>query len=329
MLETTLSGSQPKIFDGAHDVNLRVIRNKLDKEKVTSDEVEAAVQATIRFTVEDQITAGIDRVTDGRIRWDDPVTPLAKAHQGFSNGGLIRYFDNNVYYRRPTIDAPIVFDNSTLAEDFRLIRAMTDRPIMASVCGPFSLAKFCLNKHYDDPKKLYIDCAHLIGRELEALASAGADWVQLDEPYLGFCPDDIESACDAIALAVHHSDVKTYLYTYFSPIKTIAGHLWKLPVTAIGADCVTVPANIEVLLEAPPSMGRGFGLADARSTRMEQPGRIEKHLERLRASGAENWPVCFVSPSTGLEFLPYMNAQQKMQRIVNAVQSIRQPAAAV
>jgi 5-methyltetrahydropteroyltriglutamate--homocysteine methyltransferase len=327
VFEAILIGNQPKIFDGAHPVNLRAVRNQFDKERATAAEVEAAVRDTIRFTVSDQTDAGIDRITDGRIRWDDPATPLAAAHDGFAIGGLIRYFDNNVYYRRPVITGPIKFVRSAAAEDFRFLKSCTDRPLMASVCGPFSLAQFCQNEHYQDHGSLLADCAQLVRRELSALADAGAEWVQLDEPFLGFAPERIKEAVAAIRDAVDGVRVKTLVYSYFCSLRTVIDPLWALPVTAIGADCATHPENFALLCGGPSNKGRCFGLLDARTTRLEPAGRIGLQLERLIDQGAGQWPVCFVSPSAALEFLPYENAVRKLKRLTEAVRHVRQPAA--
>ena len=314
MFQTTLVGNQPKISNDPKRVNLRNVRNRCDKGKATAADVEDALRATIAWTVSDQEAAEIDRVTDGRIRWDDPVTPFAAAHDGFSPGGLIRYFDNNVYYRRPAITERLAFRESAVAGDFRRLRESTSRPVMAAVCGPFSLARFCTNEHYKNDADLYADCAVLVNRELQALAEAGAEWVQLDEPFLGFCPDTVGEAVGAIAAAVQGVNVKTFVYTYFGSLAPVIERLWDLPVAAIGADCATVPGNFDCLLRGPETMGRGFGLIDARSTRLEPPDFLIAHLERIAEAGAESWPCCWITPSAGLEFLPYQNAQAKMQR---------------
>lgn len=321
MFETTLVGNQPKIFDDPARPNLRLARNRFDKKALSAEELEEVTRATIQATIADQIDAGLDRVTDGRIRWDDPVTPFAAAHDGFAIGGLIRYFDNNVYYRRPTIDGPVRFVRSAVAEDFRLARRMTDRPLLASVCGPYSLAKFCTDQNSSDGA-LLTDCARLVRGELEALAAAGADWVQLDEPFLGRTPSEIHRAVETIAAATRNVGVKTFVYIYFTNIAPIIDRLWDLPVDAIGADCATAPGNFEALLHGPRHRGRGLGIVDARTTRLETTERLTATLDRLIAAGAADWPSCFITPSAGLEFLPHKNAMAKMRRLCESVRQV-------
>lgn len=318
-----LVGNQPKIFDdrsrAGAEFNLRLARNRLDKGAITPAEFEQVVQRTIKGAIDDQIACGFERVTDGRIRWDDPVTPFAAAHDGFAIGGLIRFFDNNVYYRRPTISGPVRFVRSAVVDDFRLLRQLTDRPVMPSVCGPYSLARFCIDENYGGRKALYDDCARLVRGELEALAAAGADWVQLDEPYLAANPDDIGVAIDTINAAISRSGIKTLIFTYFGSLGPLGDRLWDISCDAFGADCVTPPENFSILLRGPRTLGRAFGLVDARSTRMDSPGWLQERMATLADAGAVHWPVCWITPSAALEFLPYKNAIAKMRLIGEAV----------
>lgn len=320
LFESMLVGNQPKIFDdSSRGLNLRLARNRLDKGTITTEAFENELRGTIKGTIDDQITAGLDRITDGRIRWDDPVTPFAAAHDGFTIAGLIRYFDNNVYYRRPNVDGPIRFVRSAVLDDYRLASGMTDKPVMPSVCGPFSLAKFCVDQSYGGSRALFEDSARLVRGELEALAQNGAEWVQLDEPFLTQSPDEIALAVDTISAAVRRCGLKTLVYMYFGPLGPIADRIWELPCDAIGADCATAPGNVEILLRGPKATGRAFGLLDARSTRLETAQSISQQLEKIAKSGAADWPKCWITPSAGLEFLPYKNAVAKMKRLGDTV----------
>lgn len=318
MFKTAIWGNLPKIADGPGRPNLRATRNRFDKGKIGGDELEKVICETTAAIMRDQMDAGIDRIGDGRIRWDDPVTPFAMAHGGFEPGGLIRFFDNNVYYRRPVISGPVRFVESAVRRDFTFARSLTDRPLLASVCGPFSMAQLCVDQHYNNKSQLYTDCARLVRREIDELASAGADWVQLDEPCLGFCPEEIADACAAISEAVRGVKTNVLVFVYFSPIAAIAGHLWKLPVAMIGADCISVPANFDVLLSGPSDLANGFGLVDARNTRLEKTDELLAKIERIAQRRSDRDTECWLMPSASLEFLPYPAAIAKMKLMATA-----------
>ncbi len=319
MFKTAIWGNLPKIADRPGRPNLRAARNRFDKGKIDATELEDIVRQTTTAVIRDQLDAGIDRIGDGRIRWDDPVTPFAKAHDGFESGGLIRFFDNNVYYRRPVISGPIQFVESAVKDDYAFARSVTDRPLLASVCGPFSMAQLCADQYYNDTTRLYTDCARLVRAEIEALADAGADWVQLDEPCLGFSPNEIDAACAAITEAVRGLKINVLVYVYFSPISAIADHLWKLPVQMIGADCISVPANFSALLNGPSDMAKAFGLVDARNTRLEKTDELLVQMERIVHHSSEQAADCWLTPSASLEFLPYQASIAKMKLMTTAV----------
>ena len=111
MLKTTVVGNYPKITEDRTSVNLRRARNRFDLKKITKEELEQAYQDTLKRVIREQEEAGVDLITDGQIRWDDLVTPFAKNIQGIEIGGLLRFFDNNVYYRRPIIKSKLSFAN--------------------------------------------------------------------------------------------------------------------------------------------------------------------------------------------------------------------------
>ena len=119
MLKTTVVGNYPKITEDKTQVNLRLTLNKFDQKKITLVELEKAYQETINRVIAEQEEAGLDIITDGQIRWDDLVTPFAKNIDGFKIGGLLRFFDNNVYYRRPVVKSKLSFKNYSVVEEFK------------------------------------------------------------------------------------------------------------------------------------------------------------------------------------------------------------------
>ena len=104
MMITTAVGNYPKVGDEKRD-GARLIRaiSQWQKQELSDGGLEQAFQEVTRAAIKDQEAAGLDVVTDGQIRWEDLVTPLAKKIDGFEINGLERYFDNNVYYRRPIL----------------------------------------------------------------------------------------------------------------------------------------------------------------------------------------------------------------------------------
>jgi len=102
-IETTLSGSFPKLPLEPGAPNVRVIRNRMDQGKATEKDLSDATRETTRRIVALQESAGVDIPVGGQVAWDDAQTFFARGVPGFSIAGLIRYLDTNTYYRQPEI----------------------------------------------------------------------------------------------------------------------------------------------------------------------------------------------------------------------------------
>src|SRR2546428_4929627 len=140
MVRTTLVGSYPRVSDRSLPVNLRQMLHQHDRGEIKDIELERAYQATIARVVKEQEEAGIDLLTDGQIRWDDLLTPLTRQLEGAHAGGLLRYFDNNVYYRHPVIEGPLRWRSQATVQDYRTAAAGTTIPVKAVLPGPITYA---------------------------------------------------------------------------------------------------------------------------------------------------------------------------------------------
>ena len=135
MLKTTVVGSYPKITGDKSAVNLRRARNRFDQGNISAEELEDAHQQTIRRVISEQEEAGVDLITDGQIRWDDPVTPFATNIDGMEIGGLLRFFDNNVYYRRPIVKSRLSFRDYSVVNEFKFAQANSKTEVKPVITG--------------------------------------------------------------------------------------------------------------------------------------------------------------------------------------------------
>jgi 5-methyltetrahydropteroyltriglutamate--homocysteine methyltransferase len=138
MIKTTVHGFYPKISEDPALPNYRRARNRLDSGEISDADFNQVVQATIKRAVDEQIEAGIDLPTDGQIQWDDLVSPFARTWKNTAVGGLIRFFDNNTYYRRAQINGDVSVNTPAAAADFRVAQAAASRPLKAVLPGPLT-----------------------------------------------------------------------------------------------------------------------------------------------------------------------------------------------
>ena len=92
----TAVGSYPKVAERAYSTQLIGAIAAGQRGELSDQELEEAHRDITRAVIREQELAGLDVLTDGQIRWEDLITPIAKGLEGFELNGLSRWFDNNV-----------------------------------------------------------------------------------------------------------------------------------------------------------------------------------------------------------------------------------------
>ncbi|MGB8658054.1 MAG: methylcobamide--CoM methyltransferase [Candidatus Zixiibacteriota bacterium] len=317
MLKTTVVGCYPKITEDSAVVNLRLARNRFDQKKTTGEELEQAYEETTKRVIREQEEAGLDLITDGQIRWDDLVTPFARNVDGIQIGGLLRFFDNNVYYRRPIIKSKLSFKDYSVVDEFKFARANSGKDVKPVIVGAFTFAQLSLDEFYHDEEKLVADLAEILHKEAEKLEQEGARLIQIDEPALCFHPDKIGLVKQSLKTITQGITAKVALYLYFGSIKKLVPNLFDLPVDIVGVDVVSRKHNLDVLLEYNGTKGVGLGCVDARNTKMESQAELLAIFDKVVKKFPQD--KVFINPSCGLEFLPHADAQRKLKNMVQAV----------
>ncbi len=319
MLTSTVVGSYPKISSRDFGPNLRQAFHQFDRKEIGITELDQVQRATIARVVREQEEAGIDVVTDGQIRWDDLLTPFARNMAGFEIGGLIRFFDNNVYFRRPIVTGPVAFRAPTCVEDFRYASSLTRREVKPVIVGPFTLAALSQDTFYHDREKLTLDLAAALHQEAVALEEAGTRRIQVDEPALLQHPDQGDLVREALRVVTSGLRAEVILQVYFGSIEPLLPALSSFPVSALGVDCTTVPRNLDLLLQDGCPQNLIVGCVEARNTRREKQEDLLRLFDRVaRRIPPERFQV---SPSCGLEFLPHDRALQKLSDLAAAVRA--------
>ena len=323
------TGSYPRIGDSPE---LQVLRRAIagfDRGERTAADLTEAENEMTRRAIEEQGTAGVELVTDGLIRWNDPVSYLAGKLAGVRVNGLLRLFDTNFYFRQPVIEARPERKRSLTVDDFRFARetlaatanghagARSVKPVLT---GPYTLARLSLSEAAEmsalEPRAMaYADA---LAAEIGALADAGAETVQIDEPSILLHPGDWNLFTQALArLTAARDDARKrgrkmdlLLYVYFHDCAPLYGKLITLPVDGLGLDFSYNPRLADLVSEAGSPVPLALGLVDGRNTKLERAADVAHEIGRLlpRISGERAW----IGPSCGLEYLPRDRAQAKL-----------------
>ena len=136
-LMTTNTGSFPRIGEGKGGQRLRAAFSYTDKGMLSQNDLLAVEREVTSEVIKLQIKAGIDLVTDGQIRWNDPISHVLKYIAGIDIGPLIRFFDTNFYYRQPIIKKKVLWQKSVLADDFIFAQRISKRSVKPVITGPY------------------------------------------------------------------------------------------------------------------------------------------------------------------------------------------------
>jgi len=326
------TGSYPRIGDSPELQVLRKTIAAIDRGEKTSADLADAENEMTRRAIEEQARAGVELLTDGLIRWYDPISHLAGKMAGVKINGLRRFFDTNTYFRQPVLIGKPERKEPLVAEEFRfacnaLGRIPTGREgsarvaVKAVLTGPYTLAKASLAEDAAmKPLEARADAyAAALAAEVKALGESGADFIQIDEPASIQYPNEWTIFTRALEPLVQARDavrkggrkLQLALYVYFHDPAPLYEKLAHLPVDVLGLDLTYDAKLIDVVAEAGSLKPLGLGLVDGRNTKLESAAEVARVVERLlpKIKGER----AYLGPSSGLEYLPRDRAVAKLE----------------
>ena len=284
----------------------------LERGRVSREEVDAAFAADRDEFVAVQQEARLDYLSDGLLRWQDLFRPLVDVTTGLDARTLVRWFDNNSFFRAPEVVAGLALDTpipSVFADD-----APLPRPRVATLPSPFLFSRAA--QFSGDRDALMRDVAReMIAPVAAALAGRGFEVIHLQEPWLVYSGiedeswADLEKALTEIRSAVD-DHATLVLHTYFGDSGPYADRLRGLPVDAVGVDLVETD---------PASLGSNWGiglLAGCLDGRSSLPEPVDATVAFAKRAGElTGAPALFVSSNSDLELLPRDLARTKVLRL--------------
>jgi 5-methyltetrahydropteroyltriglutamate--homocysteine methyltransferase len=192
-LTTSVIGSYPQpdwLIDrgalGSHSVpRVRVS----EAWRVAEPFLEQAQDDATLLAVRDMERAGIDTITDGEMRRESYSNRFATALDGIDAQRPATIATRTGDRVVPRVVGPVRWTGPVEVRDVEFLRAHTDRTVKITLPGPFTMAQQAANEAYDDVDELVMDLAAAVNQEAHALEAAGADVIQLDEPWLRNDPE--------------------------------------------------------------------------------------------------------------------------------------------
>lgn len=188
-LGTTVVGSYPQpdwLIDREAMTHVGVPRvRQAGLWRVSDDYLEAAQDDATLLAIREMEQAGVELITDGEIRRESYSNRFATALDGIDieePGQVMGRSGQPTVV--PRVVGPIKRNRPVQVRDVEFLRANTTGRIKVTVPGPFTMSQQAQNDHYPDRASLAMDYAVAVNQEVRVLFEAGADVVQLDEPWL-------------------------------------------------------------------------------------------------------------------------------------------------
>ncbi|MFB6297768.1 MAG: 5-methyltetrahydropteroyltriglutamate--homocysteine methyltransferase [Salinirussus sp.] len=309
--------------DWAKD-ELADLKGRQKSDLISGDEdetVETAYGEARTEVIDRQATAGLDRIVEGQLRWDDLLAHPLVVQEAVETRGIVRYYDNNNFYREPAITGSLSATGDVGAELAAAAdHADTDR-LQAVLPGPYSLADLATDEHYGDEAALLGAVADCLAAEIEAFPAVETLFV-LEPSLVSDPPGDAgERVSDAIDAVAGATDADTVLYPYWGALTEKAhAHVLDAGIDALGYDLVSAPDDsVYNVQEYGTTADVALGLVDGQNTLVEEPGTIRERIDWFEErTPNEDYGTVYATTNTELFYLPVGKAWEKLDALAAA-----------
>src|SRR5690348_10724201 len=334
LLPTCLVGSypQPEWLIDRERLSKQVPRVRADDLWLVAPErLEAAQDDATILAIRDQERAGLDIVTDGEQRRESYSNRFATALDGIdvdNPGTVINRSGRPIPL--PRIVGPIRRRQSVELRDLKVLRANTERHVKATVPGPFTMGRQAQDDHYGDEEAVAMAYAEAVNAEIKDLFAAGADIVQIDEPWMQQHPQKarnygvkaLNRALDGVngTVAVH------LCFGYAAVVRDKPSGYSFLPeleqskAQQISIEAAQPKLNLAILREL-PSKTIVLGVIDLGDMTIETPRIVADRIRRALDIVPPERIV--VAPDCGMKYLPRTIAFGKMKAMADGAALLR------
>jgi 5-methyltetrahydropteroyltriglutamate--homocysteine methyltransferase len=275
--------------------------------------------------------AGIDIISDGEIRRESYSNRVANTFEGIDLENPGSALDRTGHPNPvPRVVGPIRRTRPIEVRDLEFLRANTDRKVKITLPGPFTVTQQAQNDYYPDVESWAMDVAAAINAEIKDLFAAGADIVQIDEPYLQARPEQARAyAVRAINRALEGVSGTTALHSCFGYAHIVHNRMQAYPFLAELNDSAVDQISIEAaqprldpsVLREVPDKTVILGVLDLGDPAVET---AEVVADRIRAA-LEYVPAerLVIAPDCGMKYLTREVADGKLRAMVEGALIVR------
>ena len=300
--------------------------------RVEPAHLQQAQDDATRLAIHEQEQAGLDIITDGEVRRESYSNRFATALEGVDLDQPGEALDRSGHPTPvPRIAGPIRRKHAVQVRDVAFLKEHTDRQIKVTVPGPFTMSQQAQNDYYDTDAEAAMDYAIAVNAEIKDLFAAGADIVQIDEPYMQARPEKArEYGVAALNAALDGVCGVTAVHICFGYAAVIherpAGYSFLPEFAQCSCQQVsieTAQSNLDCkVLETLPGKQIMVGCLDLSDMTVETPDIIVARVHKaLQYVAKEN---VILAPDCGMKYLPRAVAFGKLQAMVTAAKMLRE-----
>lgn len=311
----TTAGSLPKPME------LTELRFRVSRGIHQNSELDRKEKLSTEIWVRQQERFGFDAIVDGEMDRGDMVQHVAQKINGFEQGGTVRCVGNR-YYRKPIVKSKIEWSAPLVHDNWRYAQRLTHKPVKAVLTGPFTLANWSFNEHYDTREALCHDLAIAINKELRFLTENNTKIIQLDELAFPLRDGDVGLMEKTITEAVR--GINAYIIVRISSegLANVWARMQRWPVDQFYIDMVN--CNFEplpIIKKTRSSKQITFGIVDSYRHSVEPVALLTRRIKKITSAIAAD--RIWFGTDFGLKTCSIEEATGKLKHLSEAVRAAR------
>jgi 5-methyltetrahydropteroyltriglutamate--homocysteine methyltransferase len=236
---------------------------------------------------------------------------------------------DNMYGQRAVITGPATKRRDLLVDWYRYARALADRPLKATITGPYTLRDWVFDRYHPTRQVAVLALAEYVREEVQALVAAGVRYLQIDEPAFVTRydqPAELDLAIGAMRRVVEGVPPAVTVFTHmcYGAFHEVYPKMLDLPAQVFCLELSHVSPDLLAIVREQPfpaDRAMGFGVVDAMDPRVETVDEIEARIRlALQYFRPEQ---LWLNPDCGLQTLPRDSATGKLRNLVAAARRVR------
>jgi len=322
---STTPGLYP-LPDWAKD-ELKSLKGNQKTDLISGDEgseIQDAYETVREEYITTQQEAGLDRVVEGQGRWDDMLAHPLAVHDNVDTRGIVRYYDNNNFYRESVVTGELTPSGDVPAELDAARDLVDDTPLQAVLPGPYSLADLATDEYYGDDEEFLDAIAEFLAGEAEEAGEVETTFL-LEPSLVENPPEDGEDerAGEAIDTVAQAAGGDVVVFPYWGALEEkVYAHVMDAAIDGLGFDLVSdSDANIYNAQEYGTPDQVALGVVDGQNTLVESPDLIQERVQWFDEQTPQNdYDTIYATTNTETFYLPVNRFEEKLAALAAAAE---------